>query len=353
MTYRIAMEYHRFLPAAAAAIITLAACADSPVAPITNSLSKTSNSPAFSRNGATHSYTFTIIDFPGAFQTVLSGINANGVIVGWYFQGTGCPAAIQTTCRVRGFTYADGVYTPVVYRDADGAEAWFTQLRGVGPSGEIVGDYRMTATEPVINLHGLRLTTLGNFVPVNYPGHTNTVAERILPDGTILGCYHDTDDMLTMYGMTTDKRRNNQLPIAADGFSSLDMNTTMFLGGTPSGHRLTGFFTDMTATPSKLRGFVLEGGTFAPFDVPSSSSTQAFDMAPSGIIVGLFRDAAAPNATHGFVRDGEQYTTINFPGSTYTDVFGTNASGALVGKFRLAATGIAFHGYLATPQTEE
>ena len=76
-------------------------------------------------------------------------------------------------------------------------------------------------------------------------------------------------------------------------------------------------------------------------------------MAPSGIIVGLFRDAAAPNATHGFVRDGERYTTINFPGSTYTDVFGTNASGALVGKFRVAATGIAFHGYLATPQTEE
>src|SRR5256885_3202553 len=340
------MESHRFLPAALAAIITLAACADSPVAPFTNSLSKTSNSAALRRNGSTHSYTFTIIDFPGAFQTVPSGINANGVIVGWYFQGTGCPAAIQTTCRVRGFTYAGGVYTPVVYRDADGAEAWFTQLRGVGPSGEIVGDYRMTATEAVINLHGLRLTTLGNFVPVNYPGHTNTVAERILPDGTIIGCYHDTADMLTMYGMTTDKRHNNQLPIAADGFSSLDMNTTMFLGGTPNGHKLTGFFTDMTATPSKLRGFVLEGGTFAPFDVPSSSSTQAFDMAPSGIIVGLFRDAAAPNATHGFVRDGDRYTTINFTGSTSTDVFVTNATSVLERKFLSATMRIAFPGSL-------
>jgi hypothetical protein len=347
------MKSHRFLLAALAASITLAACADSPVAPITNSLSKTSNSPAFSRNGATHSYTFTLIDFPGAFQTVPQGINANGVIVGWYFQGSGCPAAITTTCRVRGFTFADGVYTSVVYRDADGAEAWFTQLRGIGPSGEIVGTYRMTATESTVNLHGFRFTSPGNFVRVDYPDHTSTGAQRILADGTILGCYHDTDQMLTMYGMTTDKRRNNQLPIAADGFSSLDMNTTMINGGTPSGRTLTGFFTDMTVTPSKARGFVLEGGRFAPFDVPSSSSTQAWDMTPSGIIVGFFQDAASPNATHGFVRDGEQYTTINYPGSTYTDVFGTNASGALVGRVRLALTGLAFHGYLATPQTEE
>ena len=179
------MKPHRFLPAALATILTLAACADSPVAPVTNSLSKTSNSPTFSRNGATHSYTFTIIDVPEAwhaFQTVVSGINANGEIVGWYFQGTGCPGAIQTTCRVRGFTFADGVYTTVVYRDADGVEAWFTQLRGIGPSGEIVGTYRMTAAEPILNLHGFRLTTLGNFVPVNYPGHTNTVAQRLLAD---------------------------------------------------------------------------------------------------------------------------------------------------------------------------
>ena len=350
------MKPHRFLLAALAAIISLSACADSPLAPTTNLLSEKSNSPTFSRNGTTRSYTFTVIDVPAdwhAFQTVLSGINANGVIVGWYFTGTGCPGAITSTCRVRGFTFADGVYTSVAYRDADGVEAWFTQLRGIGPSGEIVGTYRMTATESTINLHGFIFTAPGDCVPVGYLSHTSTWAQRILADGTILGCYHDTDQMLTMYGMTTDRRRNNQLPIAADGFSSLDMNTTMINGGTPSGRRLTGFFTDMTTTPSKARGFVLEGGRFAPFDVPASSSTQAWDMAPSGIIVGFFQDADAPKATHGFVRDGEQYTTINYPGSTYTDVFGTNPSGALVGKFRLAATGIAFHWYLATPQTEE
>jgi hypothetical protein len=210
----------------------------------------------------------------------------------------------------------------------------------------------MTAGESTVNLHGFRLTTLGNFVPVIYPGHTSTVAQRILPDGTILGCYHDTDQMLTMYGMTTDRRRNNQLPVAVDGFSSLGMNTTMINGGTPNGHKLTGFLTDMTTTPSKARGFVWEDGKLTAFDAPSSSSTQGWDMAPSGIIVGFFQDIAAPKATHGFVRDGEHYTTVDYPGSTYTDVFGTNASGALVGRFRLRATGIAFHGYLATPSEE-
>ncbi|HEY8852340.1 MAG TPA: hypothetical protein VIM36_09185 [Gemmatimonadaceae bacterium] len=345
------MKHYRFLLAALAAIISLAACADNPIAPVTNSPNKTSNSVAFSRNSANRSYTFTEIDVPNAYQTVPSGINANGVVVGWYFQGTGCPGAITTTCRVRGFTLANGVYEAVVYRDADGAEAWFTQLRGIGPSGDIVGTYRMTNTESTVNLHGFTLTTLGEFVPLDYPGHTNTGAQRILADGAILGCYHDTDQMLTMYGMTTDKRPHNQLPITVDGFSALDMNTTMINGGTPSGRKLTGFLTDMVA--GKARGFVFEGGELTPFDAPSSSSTQAWDMGPSGIVVGFFQDADQPQATHGFVRDGDQYATINYPGSTYTDIFGTNASGALVGKFRRAATGSVFHGYLAIPQTKD
>ena len=80
---------------------------------------------------------------------------------------------------------------------------------------------------------------------------------------------------------------------------------------------------------NRSRAYVLEGEEFAPFDAPNSSSTAAWDMSPSGTIVGLFADAAAPKATHGFVLERRQFTTINFPNSAYTDVFGTNASGDL------------------------
>jgi hypothetical protein len=230
----------------------------------------------------------------------------------------------------------EGVFTTVVYRNAAGAQASLTQLRGIGPGGEIVGSYRMTG-EPAINFHGFKLTTEGEFVSVDYPGHTNTIPQRILPDGTILGCYHDNDMMGTMHGVVRDK----------DGFSAIDSATTMHNGATPSGNRITGLFTDMDG---KTRAYVLEGDVFTPFDAPRSVATQAWDMNPAGTIVGLFVDDAALR-THGFVLERGQFSTIDYPvtaltNAAYTDVFGINASGDIVGKYRETATG-PFHGYVA------
>jgi hypothetical protein len=269
-----------------------------------------------------------------SFSTIPQGINAAGVIVGWYFSGAGCPAA---PCAVRGFILDDGVFTTVSYRNTAGTEAFITQLRGIGPSGEIVGAYRMPGEAPV-NFHGFILTREGEFVPVDYPGHTNTILQRILPDGTILGCYHDNDTMESMHGMLRDK----------DDFSEIDANASMHNGATPSGRRITGLFTDMET--GKGRAYVIEDGVFTPFDAPNSTFTAAWDMSPSGDIVGLFTDAAL--RTHGFVLERGQFTTIDYPltlvtSANYTDVFGINASGDIVGKFREGPTG-PFHGFIAT-----
>jgi hypothetical protein len=318
------MKPHRLIPAVLATIIGLTACADSPVAPASGEFSRTTTSPSFARGGANDSYTFTQLDVPGAQQTFPSGINAGGKVVGWYTQGG----------ITRGFIFDAGTFTTVVYPGA-----LVTQLRGVGPGGEIVGSYR-TALDAPVNAHGFILTTAGEFIPVNYPGHINTVAQRILPDGTILGCYHDTDQGATMHGMSSSK----------DGFSAISVAMSMTNGGTPSGRKVAGFFTDMTA--GRGRAFVLEGEEFTPFDAPNSASTAAWDMGPSGTVVGLFADAAPPHATHGFVLERGGFTTINFPNSAYTDVFGTNASGDLVGKYRLTPTGVN-HGYVATRSGEE
>src|SRR5688572_15408742 len=92
------MKPHRFAAAALAALFSLAACTDNPVAPASDP-SHTVMSPSFAR-AAARPYTFTQFDVLDAFQTVPSGINADGVIVGWYFEGAGCPVA---PCAVRGF----------------------------------------------------------------------------------------------------------------------------------------------------------------------------------------------------------------------------------------------------------
>ncbi|MGI8402013.1 MAG: hypothetical protein ACR2NS_10505 [Gemmatimonadaceae bacterium] len=209
------MKPHRFVPAALAALVTLTACADNPVAP--NAPSKIANSAAFARGGPDHSYTFTRLDVPGASQTLPSGINAAGRIVGSYSQGG----------ITRGFVYDDGVYTTVVYPGAV-----LTQLRGIGPGGEIVGTYRMASENSFPHIHGFILRKSGEFIQVNYPGHPNTIAQRILPDGTILGCYHDGDTMGSMYGMT----------IGRAGFSAIDAFASMNNGATPGGRKVVGLF---------------------------------------------------------------------------------------------------------------
>jgi hypothetical protein len=345
------MKPQRVAATALAALLTLAACAENPVAPVSDA-GYTAISPSFARASG-RSYTFRQFDVPLSFQTVPSGINAAGVIVGWYFSGSGCPSA---PCAVKGFIFKDGVFTTVVYHNADGTNAALTQLRGIGPSGEIVGSYRM-AGETAVTFHGFILTTGGEFVPVDYPGY-NTIPQRILPDGTILGCYHGTDQMLTMHGIWKDKY----------GFSAVERATTMNNGGTPSGRKIAGLFTDMPGTAAeKGRGYVIEDGVFTPFDAPGSDWTTAWDMNPAGTIVGWFEEDGTSKDVHGYVLEqwrvlgGElsgTYTTISFPvtpsaNAAYTDVFGINAAGDIVGKFRESATTGPFHGYIATRKAGE
>jgi probable HAF family extracellular repeat protein len=314
------MKPQRRALAALTSFLTLAACAESPVDPgarPTDALA--------AKGGAHASYVFTRldVDVPGATQTLASGINAEGTIVGWY---TTAVAGV-----VRGFIYQDGVYTTVVY---PGAMATF--VRGIGPGGEIVGSYRMPGERPV-DIHGFTRTPSGEFAKADYPGHLNTIPQRILPDGTILGCYHDNDTMGSMHGMT----------INGENFSEIDMRASMHNGATPDGRKIVGLFTDMDMTPNKGRAYLIEDGIFTPFDAPGSRHTEAWDMNPAGTIVGLFQDALAPFGVHGYVLERGDFTTIDYPGAVYTDVFGINPRGDIVGKFREFAGG-PFHGYVAT-----
>src|SRR6266566_7732638 len=85
------MKQPRVAATALAALFTLAACAENPLAPVSDA-SRAAIAPSFAR-GSARSYTFTRFDVPSSFQTIPSGINADGVIVGWYSSGSGCPAA--------------------------------------------------------------------------------------------------------------------------------------------------------------------------------------------------------------------------------------------------------------------
>src|SRR5438270_13810802 len=114
-------------------------------------------------------YTFTIIDVPGAFQTVPSGINNLGSIVG--------------NNVTEGFLYIGGSYTPI---NVPGAS--LTVANGINDAGQIVGAFTRTSASdrrPFIE-------TGGTFTIIDVPGTTLQGASGVNNAGQVVGEFFDS-----------------------------------------------------------------------------------------------------------------------------------------------------------------
>lgn len=297
--------------AAAATLAALGACGDDPVAPLASTESAVLRS-------AGNAFTFTTITVPGATATLPQGIAADGAVVGTFRDARG----------THGFVLRSGTFTTIDYPGAA-----LTEARGIARDGSVVGSYRLPG-EPTVNFHGYRRTPQGEFVKADFPGHTSTIPQRILDDGTILGCRHGADQMESMRGVVIGRNANSE----TDAFAS------MHNGATPDRRRIVGLYTNMmSGTTGRTEGYVIDDGTFKPFVVPGSTFTTAWDVSARGDVVGVFRDAAG--VFHGFVLTRNGYGAIDAPGATATRAFGINAAGDVVGTFIDA--GGATHGFLA------
>jgi probable HAF family extracellular repeat protein len=290
-------------------------------------------------------FDFTTIDVPGAMSTSASGISARGEIVGSYVDGSKrSHGYVLHSSRSHGYVLHSSRshgnvlhYRNLVTIDfttSDGIAAAGTEAKGISPKGEVVGDYWMPDGAPVnpVNIHGYRWTKKGDFVPVNYPGHAGTIVQRILPDGTMLGCRHDGDLMNTMKGITMSRAGNTEI----SQFSSMEN------GATPDRRRIVGLYKNDATSPQ--RGFVIADGVFTPLFLDATTpALAAWDINPAGEIVGVYSNAAG---VHGFVLSGDGYATLDFPGAAQTRAFGINARGEVVGTY-IAADGTT-HGFLAS-----
>ena len=247
------------------------------------------------------------------------GINARGDVVGTFIEGTG-RNSVQ-----RGFLFSKGEFTAIDFPEAQG-----TIARGINPSGEIVGSYRL-ASDPPVAARGFLLTKKGNFINVRYPDHSWEIAQRILPDGTIVGCRHNQDMMDSMRGVRIGK----------DGASEIDAFGSMNNGATPGLDLIVGFWFNMM--DNQTQGYMIENGVFSSFMVPGSNSTAAWDVNPDGAIVGVYSFGIPPAVTtRGFLKIGEAYTTIHYPGSAVTRAFGINPRGDIVGNYVVGGVTRAF-----------
>ena len=293
--------------------VTAVGCSDAPITG-TPTPALPPRAPTLARSPET--YAFTTIDVPGALSTSPQGIGAGGEIVGFYGVSGG---------MTRGFLLDGGKLTTITYPGAS-----FTAARGIGPDGDIVGNYRFPGQSSVVSF-GFRLTSTGDFIAVNYPGRLHTIPQRILADGSILGCRHDDDLMATMRGVV----------ISREGSTETDAFASMHNGATPDGKRIVGFYTDMMT--SRTDAYMIDNGVFVPFAVPGSLTTVAWDVNPRGDVVGIFQDGVG---VHGFVLTRDGFTVVDFPGATATRLFGINPKGEVVGTY---IVGGVTHGFLGRP----
>ncbi|MFN2479865.1 MAG: hypothetical protein ABR554_00070, partial [Pyrinomonadaceae bacterium] len=181
----------------------------------------------------------------GTLAATAFGINARGDVVGTF---------VDKNSVQHGFLLRKGKFTVIDFRDAQDTVAQGTVARGISPDGDIIGNYWLTG-DPGIGSHGFLLTKKGEFEAVRYPGHRWETLQRILPDGTILGCYHDHDFMATMRGVIIER----------EGASEIDAFGSMHNGATPDLQLMVGFWFNMM--DNQTQGYMIENGVFTSFMV--------------------------------------------------------------------------------------
>ena len=259
---------------------------------------------------------FRSIDVPGATATRAFGINAAGEIVGSYTDATG----------TYGYLWRRGKVTTIAFPGAISTEAW-----GINPRGDIVGRYRLAGDARTFGF----LLRRGVYADISVPGHLHTLPIKITPSGVIVGCFHDTNFLQDMRGYV---QRGNHVT----SFELLP--STMHNGVARRGRLIAGISFD---SATQVHGYVLNRGVYTQFDFPGATFTQAWDVNPSGKVVGYFN----PVTSHGFSRDRSGFTQVDVPGASWTRIFGINPQGDMVGSYADASNNV--HAFLLREEDDD
>jgi probable HAF family extracellular repeat protein len=237
---------------------------------------------------------FTTIDHPdGVAETVLTGINNRGQIVGGYLDATGTKHAFLRD--------KDG-FTTIDIPGALGFEA-----RRINDAGQIVGLYSTLNNRDLFPARGYLLDQ-GVVTTVDVPGALHTLAADIDNSGQIAGEYQDAAGMFR--GFLRDQ---------SGTFTTIDVPgaTVTSIIGINDGGQTVGLYVDAAGMG---HSFLREAsGAFTTLAAPGATLTIARDINNAGQIVGSFADEAT---IRGFVLSHGTFTTIDAAGN----VIATHAS---------------------------
>jgi probable HAF family extracellular repeat protein len=241
-------------------------------------------------------YSYTIIDYPGSFNTGVFGINRSGQMSGTFFGSDGV---------ARAFIYTDGKFSTVNFPKADRTFGF-----GINDAGSIVGYYIDTENRT----HGF-LYDGKNFTAIDYPKAKTTRANGINNSGEIVGGF--VDEAGVTHGFIQK----------AGQFTPLDFSgaTRTEAYGINDAGWIVGYYAD---SKSVIHGFVDKAGVSTTVDYPGALRTNLYGINKSGQISGTYIDR---NKNHGFVNTPES-VKLNIPGALSTFAFALNDSGVVVGQ---------------------
>ena len=241
------------------------------------------------------SYDFAQLDYPGAVETELTGINNAGEVVGTY----------QINNVRHAFRWKQGVF-----QNIDFPGAAYTRADGINNQGDIVGSYQMDS--PFFGFHptGFLLTANG-FTTIAAPGAQSTEAFDIT-GRVIVGDYYDQNFRRHGFRLTGGVFETIDMP-GAFNTAARGINARGTIVGDADNH-----------------GFVLRDGEFTAIPLPGAGeSDAAWDINGRGWIVG---GGSGAFGTHGYVLNSNGFTLIDFPGLR-SSLTGVNGLGNVTGSF--------------------
>ena len=222
---------------------------------------------------------FTVVNFPGAASTQVTGINAAGDVSGIYVDAAGAN---------HGFTRIGGTFTTV----DDSASTVFNQALGINNSSETVGYYTLNPAgapgDIAYSQKGGVFTDINALLPANF----NSQAVGINSNSTpwIVGFYQPDSALATSLGFVDEGGTIQTI----DPFGS---TFTQALGVNDLGEIVGSYVDPITGVQ---HGYIDNGGAFTSFDPPGSRSTTINGINDKGDIVGFYTNPTT-DTVDGFV----------------------------------------------------
>jgi hypothetical protein len=221
---------------------------------------------------------FTVVNFPTATSTQVTGINGAGDLSGFY---------VDTHGNTHGFTRIGGSFATV----DNPASTVFNQALGINNSDETVGYYAPTqAGSPndiAYSQTGGVFTNINALLPANFNSQAVGINSTATP--WIVGFYQPDAGLTTSLGFVDE----GGTIITLDPFSS---TFTQALGVNDLGE-IVGFYVDGSGVQ---HGYIDNNGAFTSFDPPFSASTTINGINDKGDIVGFYTNPTT-DTVDGFV----------------------------------------------------